>query len=477
MGGHRRICIQGFAYTVRGTTSCLTQLRQTSPRECSPKKRGGRPQAGVLPEDTSDAPQVEPASALAVEQGPPEAWSTADILQWLRETDKAEAFARDGRPPISADLERVADRVHEAHLRNEVQKSSGQALRVSTLVFAWLATDVGLSIAVAGVWGLATPWTLALVVLQVLVLGLVAGWLGSQGWGKRLGEGVESVKSVITIVRYFLPMSWWVFPEVVGVVLAAGVFMLGVPLHHPPVVVFLLTCVPLAFCATVFSPLVSLPFVALFSAGVRAFRYTPDPVDRLIELLFQWAVGGYRLGLGKRVQWADPQLRGRHKWGQEPRDIREIEAVARVLETDFASFHVPWGSGAAAWAAAEEHGQRIAAWVRRREDDLLMSVPGVSRAMALGLLAICDRRWCDIEAEPPLTRPRRFAVRMLPRLVLAGAVGAAAVFLPDALGLKGAAHGTLTVSLAVVAVNALITPSSAISNALEKMGTALGGAK
>lgn len=247
----------------------------------------------------------------------------------------------------------------------------------------------------------------------------------------------------------------WILWLVMGVLAAIALVVLGVEYHadvSTPVAVMILVAgaIVLAGSRELMESLLAPPVLGVLPAVARGRRRAPDPTQPLVELLFKWAVN--ELPTDDNVA-----------------DVRNMERVARALESDLASARVPRGAGSVAWITAGEHGRRRAAWVRRRTDDLLMQTPGMPAAMTQALLAVCAGHWEAVETEPTQTRGKSFIRRALPRVAVAAALVVAAILVPDVLPVKAAAKDSFTVALILLALNALLAPTDAIKEAVKRL--------
>ena len=149
-----------------------------------------------------------------------------------------------------------------------------------------------------------------------------------------------------------------------------------------------------------------------------------------------------------------------------------LEHPAQVMRAN-AAMRSQVGAGVSPEVAValERKGARVAAWLGDLQTEILWPQPdggeAVQQKLAKGLMDACAANWQALEAEPPPApnnRPAR-ALTMLPRVALTLTLLAAAFLVPDALGstLSTAARATLTVSLIVAALSALLAPREAVS--------------
>ena len=98
-----------------------------------------------------------------------------------------------------------------------------------------------------------------------------------------------------------------------------------------------------------------------------------------------------------------------------------------------------------------------------------MDVPGVQVDIANGLVAATDGCWHALEAEP-LQGASRTAIRQaLPRVLLASAFAAAAYWVPKSIGVQEATKNSVTVTLGLIAINALAAPRDAIKDTIDRL--------
>ena len=118
-------------------------------------------------------------------------------------------------------------------------------------------------------------------------------------------------------------------------------------------------------------------------------------------------------------------------------------------------------------------GQRIAAWLRQAECDILWPSRKAEleykAKIARGLAAACLGNWSELEADPPTQPARRWLRRMVPRVAVVAALIAAAVFLPGQLDIDSEAQSDVRTILILAAVAALAGAGEAIPDAVGKL--------
>jgi hypothetical protein len=118
-------------------------------------------------------------------------------------------------------------------------------------------------------------------------------------------------------------------------------------------------------------------------------------------------------------------------------------------------------------------GQRIAAWLRQAECDILWPSRKAEleyqAKIAHGLAAACLGNWSELEADPPPQRARRWLRRMVPRVAVVAALIAAAVFLPGQLDIDTEAQSDVRTILILAAVAALAGAGESIPDAVQKL--------
>jgi len=125
-------------------------------------------------------------------------------------------------------------------------------------------------------------------------------------------------------------------------------------------------------------------------------------------------------------------------------------------------------------AALTARGARIAAWFRAREAEILMPSPAapaeVEAKLAVALVAACEGRWSELEAEPAPTTPLSLARRLAPRMAVVVPLAAVAVALPSLLSgvLSADEIERIQVALLIGVAGALVAaPGPAVSGTIQ----------
>jgi hypothetical protein len=338
------------------------------------------------------------------------------VFERLAEASKAGIFDDDGHRFDESDVRRLAERIYPAVRafddQNEQRESEDGNIWLGSLALAIPLVCAAEVVA----WHVAWAWWPALIAIQAVTVPLVMG-----------------IVSVLVSVTLKV-LRWRVLYNLQVVALLSALAFASLAWKRPDVVVALVVNILVTGASVALSFLLFEPGRMLVTSYRRVRRRVPDPTAAFIALLYRRSTFGI---------------------GDPAGVVREIERVARAQETDLAPARVPWRAGDIAWKAVAEHGQRRATWLRHRADDILMEVPDVQHFMGRGLVAASERRWDAVEEQPTRPQARRAVLGILRRVAIAGVIAAAAVLLPEWLGLKDGANTSLTVTLALVAVNAL----------------------
>jgi hypothetical protein len=122
--------------------------------------------------------------------------------------------------------------------------------------------------------------------------------------------------------------------------------------------------------------------------------------------------------------------------------------------------------------------EKVLAWLRDTECQVLWPLPGAAEAIGQRLLTaivgICLGDWSCVDGEPSAAPRSARLKRLLPRLGASAALLAVAWGVPALLGsaLSDAAATTLRVSLTITALTALITPTEALNEAAQTVASA-----
>jgi hypothetical protein len=151
--------------------------------------------------------------------------------------------------------------------------------------------------------------------------------------------------------------------------------------------------------------------------------------------------------------------------------VRRLEAAASEMERGLSP--AASNGGPAAHQTGVARGRGVAAWLRARESELLLTCPmelaAVQKDLANGLIAISVGDWPHVTVKPETEKaePERFKIarRVVSRLVPALVLAALIWLLPEALSLNGDAAAALRVALIVPTVSALFAPAQAFTEA------------
>ena len=156
---------------------------------------------------------------------------------------------------------------------------------------------------------------------------------------------------------------------------------------------------------------------------------------------------------------------------------RRLEAPALSIERSSGlSPTLGPGLNPDALSALEARGQGVVAWLRQLERDIMWpssdAPDDVYGRVLKGLVGVRLGDWSSLEVDLPHRGRTRWLRKFLPRVAVAGALGAAAWLLPLALQNVITATASDTLRVVITAVSSLFAPAQALSDAANTVASA-----
>jgi hypothetical protein len=411
----------------------------------------------VVPAMSSQAPPNEAVSAWTEEgfwdlpQAPSEPrspWVTSRARAFESALESLDQLPDDQKVVIDDQLKLLTARVVRSAIQAQVREDREETRRLRRLgLVAWFCTAALIVLLITSEWDRGDSLGLAV---------LLVGILAATAWTTR--------RVLLSVDRE----TYW-FIAFIGLGFAALAFVVARPYPGLPAAIVVATF--LGGGVYIASAVIAFAAMGPLQVAIRLVRGATEPWAYFITALLDAYDSSRRqssLDDGTLELHYDPV------WSLDRR--REI---ARIL--DRAAVRVerdadvtPRLTGRFAPETRDglrNRGERVAAWLRQVENEILWPSPvvpwTVQSTLASGLAAACLGQWSMVEADPPANRVTSWLRRMLPRVALAAALIAVAWLVPSWLDSDD--DSAIQTTLVVAAISVLVGAPDALSQAVKSV--------